>query len=91
LPLTTIVFPKNSGLKIGEMSLGQPGHGAYQPGVLGRLGLATWPAVAEEGLVVPHGRGHGAVEVNEPGLGLNLAPGAAERFANALLARLGRP
>jgi hypothetical protein len=30
-------------------------------------------------------------EVNEPGLGLNLAPGAAERFANALLARLGRP
>jgi hypothetical protein len=32
-----------------------------------------------------------AVEVNEPGLGLNLALDAAERFANALLARLGRP
>ncbi len=28
------------------------------------------------------------VEVNEPGLGLHLAPGAAERFADALLARL---
>jgi glutathione synthase/RimK-type ligase-like ATP-grasp enzyme len=28
------------------------------------------------------------VEVNEPGLGLDLAPGAAERFADALLARL---
>lgn len=28
------------------------------------------------------------VEVNEPGLGLHLAPGAAERFAAALLARL---
>jgi glutathione synthase/RimK-type ligase-like ATP-grasp enzyme len=29
------------------------------------------------------------VEVNEPGLGLDLAPGAADRFADALLARLG--
>jgi glutathione synthase/RimK-type ligase-like ATP-grasp enzyme len=29
------------------------------------------------------------VEVNEPDLGLNLAPGAADRFADALLARLG--
>jgi hypothetical protein len=28
------------------------------------------------------------VEVHEPGLGLNLAPGAGERFADALLARL---
>jgi hypothetical protein len=28
------------------------------------------------------------VEVNEPGLGLDLAPGSAERFADALLARL---
>jgi hypothetical protein len=28
------------------------------------------------------------VEVNEPGLGLDLAPGAADRFADALLARL---
>jgi hypothetical protein len=28
------------------------------------------------------------VEVNEPGLGLHLAPGASERFADALLARL---
>jgi hypothetical protein len=28
------------------------------------------------------------VEVNEPGLGLHLAPGAAERFATTLLARL---
>ena len=28
------------------------------------------------------------VEVNEPGLGLDLAPGSAERFARALLARL---
>jgi glutathione synthase/RimK-type ligase-like ATP-grasp enzyme len=28
------------------------------------------------------------VEVNEPGLGLNLAPGSAERFADALLERL---
>jgi glutathione synthase/RimK-type ligase-like ATP-grasp enzyme len=31
------------------------------------------------------------IEVHEPGLGLNLAPGAGERFAEALLARLGRP
>jgi glutathione synthase/RimK-type ligase-like ATP-grasp enzyme len=30
------------------------------------------------------------VEVNEPGLGLHLAVDAADRFANALLARLGR-
>jgi glutathione synthase/RimK-type ligase-like ATP-grasp enzyme len=29
------------------------------------------------------------VEVNEPDLGLDLAPGAADRFADALLARLG--
>jgi glutathione synthase/RimK-type ligase-like ATP-grasp enzyme len=29
------------------------------------------------------------VEVNEPGLGLHLAPGSAGRFADALLARLG--
>jgi glutathione synthase/RimK-type ligase-like ATP-grasp enzyme len=29
------------------------------------------------------------VEVNEPGLGLHLAPGSADRFADALLARLG--
>jgi hypothetical protein len=28
------------------------------------------------------------LEVNEPGLGLDLVPGAAERFADALLARL---
>lgn len=28
------------------------------------------------------------VEVNEPALGLHLAPGAADRFAEALLARL---
>jgi len=28
------------------------------------------------------------VEVNEPGLGLDLAEGAGERFADALLARL---
>ena len=28
------------------------------------------------------------VEVNEPGLGLDLAPGSADRFAGALLARL---
>jgi glutathione synthase/RimK-type ligase-like ATP-grasp enzyme len=28
------------------------------------------------------------VEVNEPGLGLHLAPGAADRFAAALVARL---
>jgi glutathione synthase/RimK-type ligase-like ATP-grasp enzyme len=28
------------------------------------------------------------VEVNEPGLGLHLAPGAADRFAEALIARL---
>ena len=30
------------------------------------------------------------LEVNEPDLGMDLAPGAAERFADALLARLGR-
>jgi glutathione synthase/RimK-type ligase-like ATP-grasp enzyme len=30
------------------------------------------------------------VEVNEPGLGMHLAAGSADRFANALLARLGR-
>jgi len=30
------------------------------------------------------------VEVNEPGLGMDLVPGSAERFADALLARLGR-
>jgi len=30
------------------------------------------------------------VEVNEPGLGLHLAPGAGERFADALLTRLAR-
>src|SRR5262249_45788198 len=30
------------------------------------------------------------VEVNEPGLGMDLVPGAADRFADALLARLGR-
>jgi glutathione synthase/RimK-type ligase-like ATP-grasp enzyme len=30
------------------------------------------------------------LEVNEPGLALNLAPGAAERFADATLARLAR-
>jgi glutathione synthase/RimK-type ligase-like ATP-grasp enzyme len=30
------------------------------------------------------------VEVNEPGLGMHLAAGSAERFADALLARLGR-
>jgi glutathione synthase/RimK-type ligase-like ATP-grasp enzyme len=30
------------------------------------------------------------LEVNEPGLGLHLAPGAADRFADALQARLGR-
>jgi glutathione synthase/RimK-type ligase-like ATP-grasp enzyme len=30
------------------------------------------------------------VEVNEPGLGLDLVPGAADRFAEALLARLAR-
>ena len=29
------------------------------------------------------------VEVNEPGLGMDLVPGSAERFADALLARLG--
>jgi glutathione synthase/RimK-type ligase-like ATP-grasp enzyme len=29
------------------------------------------------------------VEVHEPGLGLHLAPGAADRFADALLARRG--
>jgi glutathione synthase/RimK-type ligase-like ATP-grasp enzyme len=29
------------------------------------------------------------VEVNEPGLGLHLAPGAGDRFADALLCRLG--
>jgi len=29
------------------------------------------------------------LEVNEPGLGMHLAPGAADRFADALLARLG--
>jgi hypothetical protein len=28
------------------------------------------------------------VEVNEPGLGLDLAPGSADRFADALLRRL---
>jgi len=28
------------------------------------------------------------VEVNEPGLGLHLAPGAGDRFAEALAARL---
>jgi hypothetical protein len=28
------------------------------------------------------------VEVNEPGLGLHLAPGAADRFAEALVARV---
>jgi hypothetical protein len=28
------------------------------------------------------------VEVNEPGLGLHLAPGSADRFAEALAARL---
>jgi hypothetical protein len=31
------------------------------------------------------------LEVNEPGLGLHLIPGAAERFADALLARLAPP
>jgi glutathione synthase/RimK-type ligase-like ATP-grasp enzyme len=30
------------------------------------------------------------VEVNEPGLGLDLVPGSADRFADALLARLAR-
>jgi len=30
-------------------------------------------------------------EVNEPGLGMHLAPGSADRFAEALLSRLGRP
>jgi glutathione synthase/RimK-type ligase-like ATP-grasp enzyme len=30
------------------------------------------------------------VEVNEPGLGMDLVPGSAERLAEALLARLGR-
>jgi glutathione synthase/RimK-type ligase-like ATP-grasp enzyme len=30
------------------------------------------------------------VEVNEPGLGMDLVPGSADRFADALLARLGR-
>lgn len=30
------------------------------------------------------------VEVNEPGLGLDHAPGSADRFADALLARMGR-
>lgn len=30
------------------------------------------------------------LEVNEPGLGLHLAPGSAERFADAILARLER-
>lgn len=30
------------------------------------------------------------LEVNEPGLGMHLAPGSAGRFADALLARLGR-
>jgi glutathione synthase/RimK-type ligase-like ATP-grasp enzyme len=30
------------------------------------------------------------VEVNEPGLGMHLAAGSADRFADALLARLGR-
>ncbi len=29
------------------------------------------------------------LEVNEPGLGMHLVPGAADRFADALLARLG--
>jgi hypothetical protein len=29
------------------------------------------------------------LEVNEPGLGMHLTPGAADRFADALLARLG--
>jgi hypothetical protein len=28
------------------------------------------------------------VELNEPGLGLQLAPGSADRFADALLRRL---
>jgi hypothetical protein len=31
------------------------------------------------------------VEIHEPGLGLDLAPGAGARFAEAVLARLGRP
>ena len=31
------------------------------------------------------------VEVHEPGLGLDLARGSAERFADALVARLGQP
>ena len=31
------------------------------------------------------------VEVNEPALGLHLAPGSADRFAEALLRRIAEP
>ncbi|MEM9891136.1 MAG: hypothetical protein AAF962_09760 [Actinomycetota bacterium] len=55
----------------------------------GRKVEATLPEVATYARidVVPNSDGHVVmeVEINEPGLGLNLAPGAGERFADALL------
>lgn len=41
-----------------------------------------------DGIVVDAGFTLMEVEVNEPGLGMDLVPAAADRFADALLARL---
>jgi hypothetical protein len=56
----------------------------------GVLGLLPWPPLYAR---VDGGLRDGRlllmeVEVNEPGLGLHLAPGAGERLAAALLGRL---
>jgi hypothetical protein len=54
--------------------------------------LPTRPLYARvDGLVHDAGFTLMEVEVNEPGLGLDLVGGAADRFADALLARLAAP
>jgi hypothetical protein len=71
-----------------------PGHGLYRPNVNVRattVPVAVWHSRSPIGRTSCSRSPEYAVELREPGLGLNLAPGAAERFANALLARLGRP
>jgi hypothetical protein len=55
-----------------------PWNGAFEPPLYARV-----DGVVADGRFVLR-----ELEVNEPGLGLDLAPGSADRFAEALLRRL---
>jgi len=86
--------PAAGEFRINEMYGGRMEAAALAPGVVAQmaavLALVPEPALyARVDGVVRDGRFMlMEVEVNEPRLGLDLVPGAAERFAGALLARL---